>query len=57
MVIEEHVVITAETGGDGETASLVRGYFTSQFNCFNKHLTGLGWGRILTWEDKRGSGD
>ena len=57
MVIEDHEVLAAATGGDGETASLVSGYFASQFNCLNKHLMGSFWGRMLTWEDKRGSGD
>ena len=57
MVIEDHEVLDAATGGDWEAASLVSGYFASQFNCLNKHLMGSGWGRMLAWEDKRGSGD
>ena len=57
MVIEDHEVLAAATGGDGEKASLVSGYFASQFNFLNKHLMGLGWGHVLDWEDKRGSGD
>ena len=57
MVIEEHEVLAAATGGDGETASLVSGYFASKFNCLNKHLMGSGWRCMLAWEDKRGSGD
>ena len=57
MVIEDHEVFAAATGGDLEVASLVSGYFASQFNYLNKHLTGSGWERILAWEDKRGCGD
>ena len=57
MVVEDHEVLAAATGVDGETASLVREDFTSQFDCLNKHLMGLGWGRMLAWEDKRGCGD
>ena len=57
MVIEYHEVLAAATGGDGEAASLVRVDFASQFNCLDKHLIRLGWGRMLAWEDKRCSGD
>ena len=49
MVIEDHEVLAAATGGDREMASLVNGYFVSQFNCLNKHLMGLGWGRMFAW--------
>ena len=57
MVVEYHEVLADATGGDGETSSLVRGDFTSQFDCLNKHLMGSDWGRILAWEDKRGCGN
>ena len=57
MVVEGHEVLAAATGGDGEAASLVRGNFAGQFDCLDKHLMGLGWGRMLSWEDKRGCGD
>ena len=57
MVVEYHEVLAAATGGDGETASLVRGYFTSQFDSLDKHLMGSGWERMLAWEEKRGFGD
>ena len=57
MVIEYHEVLAAATGGDKEMASLAGGYFAGQFNCLNKHLMGLGWGSMLAWEDKRGSGN
>ena len=57
MVVEDHEVLDATTGGDGEAAILVRGDFSSQFDCLDKHLIVSGWGRMLTWEDKRGSGD
>ena len=57
MVIEDHEVLAAATGGDGETASLVRVDFSSQFDCLEKYLMGLGWGCMLAWEDKRGSGN
>ena len=40
MVIDYHKVISAATGGDGETASLVHGDFTSQFDCLDKKLMG-----------------
>ena len=53
MVVEDHVVLDAATGGDGEAASLVRGDFSSQFDCLDKHLMGSVWGRMLVWEDKR----
>ena len=36
MVIEDHEVLSAATGGDGETASFFSGYFASQFNCLDK---------------------
>ena len=57
MVIEDHEVLADATGGDWEADSLVSGYFASQFNCLNRHLMGSGWGRMLAWEDKRGSGN
>ena len=57
MVVEDHDVLSAATGGDGEANSLVYGDFASQFDCLNKHLMGSGWGRMLAWEDKRGCGD
>ena len=57
MVIEEYEVLADATIGDGETASLVRGDFTSQFDCLDKHLMGSGCGRMLAWEEKRGCGD
>ena len=57
MVIEDHEVLAAATGGDWEAASLVSGCFASKFNFFNRHLMESGWGRLLTWEDKRGCGD
>ena len=44
MVIEDHEVLAAATGGDWEAASLVSGYSASKFNCLNKHLMGSGWG-------------
>ena len=36
IVVEYHEVLAAATGGDGEVAILVRGDFTSQFNCLDK---------------------
>ena len=57
MVVEYYEVLADATGGDGKEASLVRGDFTSQFDCLDKHLMGLGWGPMLAWEDKRGCGD
>ena len=57
MVVEYHKVLAAATGGDGETASLVRGDFTSHFDCLDKHFIGSGWGRMMAWEEKRGCGD
>ena len=51
MVIEDHEVLASVTVGDRETASLVSGYFSSQFNCFNKHLMGSGWGRMIDRDD------
>ena len=44
MVVDYHEVLAAVTGGDGESASLVRGDFTSQFDCLNKHLMGSEYG-------------
>ena len=40
MVVEYHEVLVAATGGDEGPASLVRGYFTSQFECLDKNLVG-----------------
>ena len=40
MVVENHEVLAAATGGDGETASLVHGDFTSQFDCLDKKWMG-----------------
>ena len=54
MVVDYHEVLVATTGGDGEAASLVRGDFTSQFDCLDKNLVGSDWGIMLTWEDNRG---
>ena len=54
MFVEYHEVFVAATGGDVEAASLVRGDFTSQFDCPDKNLVVLDWGRMLAWEDKRG---
>ena len=54
MVAEYHEVLAAVTGGDGEAASLVRGDFTSQFDCLDKNLVGSDWGIMLAWEDNRG---
>ena len=54
MVIEYHEVLAAATGGDGEASSLVRGDFTSQFNCLDKNLVGSSWGIMMDWEDNRG---
>ena len=44
MVVEDHEVLAAATGVDGETDILVCGDFTSQFDCLNKNLMGSGWG-------------
>ena len=57
MVVDDNEVLAAATGGDGETARLVRGNFTSQFDCLDKKLMGSGWGRMLAWEDKRSCGN
>ena len=57
MVIEDHGLLAAATGGDGETSSLVFADFTSQFDCLNKHLMDSDWGSLLDWEDKRLCGD
>ena len=57
LVVEDYEVLASATGGDREAASLVSGCFASQFNCFNIHLMGSGWGRMLAWEDKRSIGD
>ena len=57
MVVEDHEVLAAATGGDGEAASLIRGDFASQFDPLDKKMMGLGWGRMLAWEGKRGCGD
>ena len=57
MVLEDHEVLAAATRGDRETARLVRGDFTSRFDCLDKHLMVLDWGRMLAWEDKRCCGD
>ena len=54
MVLEYHEVLAATNGGDREATSLVRGDFTSQFDCLKKNLVGLDWGLILVWEDNRG---
>ena len=54
MVVDDHELLASATGGDGETASLVRGEFTSQFDCLDKHLMRSDWGSMLAWEDKRG---
>ena len=54
MVVEYHRVLAADTGGDGEVASLVRGDFTSQFECLDKNLVGSDWGIMLDWENNRG---
>ena len=51
MVVDDYEVLAAADGGDGETAILVRGYFTNQFECLDKHLMGSGWGCMLAWED------
>ena len=51
MFVEYHEVLAAATGGDGETASLVRGDLTSQFNCISKNLVGLAWMLMLDWEE------
>ena len=57
MVVEYHKVLAAATGGDGETASFVRGDFTSQFDCLDKRFLESDWGRMLSWVDKRGCGN
>ena len=57
MVVEDHDVLAAATGGNGEAASLVSRDFASHFDCLNKHLMGSGWRSMLAWGDKRGSGD
>ena len=57
VVIEDHEVLAAATGGDEEAASLVRGDFTSQFDCLDQNLVGSDWGIILAWENNRGSGN
>ena len=54
MVVDYHEVLAADTEGDGEAVGLVRGDFTSQFNCLKKNLVGLAWGIMLAWEDNRG---
>ena len=36
MVVDYHEVLAADTEGDGEAVGLVRGDFTSQFNCLKK---------------------
>ena len=56
MVVEYNEVLAAATGGDGETARLVHGYFASQFDYLEKHLMGSDWGRMLDWEDNMGCG-
>ena len=40
MVVEYYEVLADATGGDGKEASLVRGDFTSQFNCLKKTWQG-----------------
>ena len=57
MVVEDHEVLASATGGNGETASLLRGYFNSHFDCLDKHFMGSDWERMLAWEEKRGCGD
>ena len=57
MVIEDHGLLAAATGGDRETSSLVCGDFTSHFDCLNKHLMGSDWGSMMAWEDNRGCGN
>ena len=57
MVLEDHEVLAAATRGDRETARLLCGDFTSQFDCLVKHVMGSDWGRMLAWEDKRGCSD
>ena len=54
MVVEYHKVLAAATGGDGEAASLVCGYFTSQLDCLDKKLVESAWGLMLAWEDNMG---
>ena len=54
MVVDYHKVLAAATGGDGEAASLVRGYFTSKFDCLDKNLVGLDWVLMMAWENNRG---
>ena len=49
MVVEDHEVLAVVTGGGGETAHLVRGDFTSKFDCLDKQLMGSDWGRMLDW--------
>ena len=41
MVVEYHGVLASTTGGHGEADSLVRGDFTSQFDCIIKKLGGI----------------
>ena len=57
MVVCDHEVLAAATGGDSETDCLVCGDFTSQFDCLDKHLMVSDWGSMLAWEDNRGCGD
>ena len=57
MVLEDHEVLAAATVGGREMTRLVRGDFTSQFDCLDKHVMGSNWGRMLAWKDKRGGGD
>ena len=57
MVVADYEILAANTGGDGETACLVCGDFTIQFDCLDKHLMGSDWGRMLAWEDNGCCGD
>ena len=57
MVVEDHEVLADANGCDRETTSLVRGDFTSQFDCLDKHLMGSGWGGMLAWDNKRVCGN
>ena len=57
MVVEDDEVLASATGGDREKASLVRGDFTSQFDCLDINLMVWGWGLMLAGEDQRGCGD
>ena len=54
MVVEYQEVLAAATGGYREAASLVRGDFTSKFDCLDKNLVGSDWGLIMAWENNRG---